>query len=110
MRVTLKAINDELARRGATARLAKAAGYSYFQFGEAADWLDRTVHVATVGAWTLQQWVDEYDRLKKLNQEIIRGGKARVGHREEGDFKAEVQAQRWLAANLSRLSRPWLFN
>jgi hypothetical protein len=32
-RVTLKAINDELARLGNTARLAKASGYFYFQFG-----------------------------------------------------------------------------
>jgi hypothetical protein len=76
MRVTLKVINDELPRRGATARLAKAAGYFYFQSGEAAEWLDRGVPVPTVGALTLQQWVDEYDRLKKLNQEIIRGGNA----------------------------------
>jgi hypothetical protein len=79
MRVTLKAINDELARRGATACLAKAAGYFYFQFGEAAEWLDRTVRVPTVSALTLEQWLDEYDRLKKLNREIMRGGKASQG-------------------------------
>ena len=52
MRVTLKAINDELARRGATPCLAKAAGYFYFQFGEPAEWLDRTVRVSTVGSLT----------------------------------------------------------
>jgi hypothetical protein len=42
-RLTLKTVNDELARRGYTARLEKGDGYFYFRFGEAADWLDRTV-------------------------------------------------------------------
>lgn len=73
MRVTLNAINDELARRGATARLAKAAGYFYFQFGEAAEWLDCTVRVPTVSSMSLEPWLGEYDRSKKLNQEIMRG-------------------------------------
>ena len=74
MRVTLKAINDELARRGATERLARASGYFYFEFGEAAAWLDRTVRVRTVNALTLEQWFSEYQRLRTLNQEIMRGG------------------------------------
>jgi len=74
MRVTLKAINDELARRGATERLARASGYFYFEFGEAAGWLDRTVRVPTVNALTLEQWLAEYQRLRKLNQEIMRTG------------------------------------
>jgi hypothetical protein len=38
--LTLAAINAELARPGNTARLAKGDGYYYFQFGEAAGWLD----------------------------------------------------------------------
>jgi hypothetical protein len=79
MCVTLKAINDELARRGATARLAKAAGYFYFQFGEAAEWLDRTVRVPTVSSMGLEEWLAEYERLKKLNQEVLRGGEASQG-------------------------------
>jgi hypothetical protein len=33
----LKAVNDELARLGYTARLAKGSGYFYFQFGESVD-------------------------------------------------------------------------
>jgi hypothetical protein len=46
MRITLKTINNELAKRGYTARLAKAAsGYFYFESGEAADCLDKTVNV-----------------------------------------------------------------
>jgi len=74
MRITLKAINDELARRGVTERLARASGYFYFEFGEAAGWLDRTVRVPTVNALTLEQWLAEYQRLRSLNQEIMRGG------------------------------------
>jgi hypothetical protein len=42
-RVTLKAINDELNRRGHNARLEKASDYFYFFGGEATDWIDRTV-------------------------------------------------------------------
>jgi len=103
MRVTLKTINDELARRGATTRLAKAAGYFYFQFGEAADWLDRTVRVPTVGSMTLEQWLGEYDRLKKLNQEIMRGGKASQGAAvKKATRKAAVETQRRLAERSNR--------
>jgi len=53
--LTLKAINDELARRGHSARLEKASGYFYFLGGEAADWLDRTVGVRTINSLTLKQ-------------------------------------------------------
>ena len=74
MRITLKAINDDLARLGAGERLARASGYFYFEFGEATEWLDRTVRVPTVNALTLEQWLAEHQRLKKLNQEILRGG------------------------------------
>ena len=73
-RVTLKAINEELARLGSTAQLTKGDGYFYFWLGEAAEWLDRTVRVPTLGSLTLPQWVAEFRRLKKLNQEIMKGG------------------------------------
>jgi hypothetical protein len=66
MRLTLKTINDELAKRGYTARLAKGAGYFYFRPDEAADWLDRTVEVPTVNSLTLPEWMAEFERLKKL--------------------------------------------
>jgi hypothetical protein len=75
-RVAVKAINDELARLGATARLAKASAYFYFQFGEAVNWLDRTVQVAKVNDLTLEEWIGEYRRLDKVNADIMRGPKA----------------------------------
>jgi hypothetical protein len=53
-RVTLKAINDELLRFRHDARLERASGYFYFFGGEATDWIDRTVRVATVNALTLE--------------------------------------------------------
>jgi hypothetical protein len=58
MRVTLKTINDELARLGSGARLAKGDGYFYFSSGEATDWLDPTVKVSTLASLTLEQWID----------------------------------------------------
>ena len=51
-RITLKAINDELVRRGHKARLERASGYFYFFGGEATDWIDRTVQVTSVNALT----------------------------------------------------------
>ncbi len=42
VRISLKAINSELERRGSHAVLAKGDGYFYFSGGEATDWLDRT--------------------------------------------------------------------
>ena len=56
MRLHLKIIDDELARRGYTARLEKGAGHFYFQHGEAAAWLDRAVRVRKINSLTLKQW------------------------------------------------------
>jgi hypothetical protein len=74
--LTLKAINDELARRGYSARLEKASGYFYFLGGEAEDWLDRTVGLRTINSLTLKQWIEEFRRLKALNERILRTAKA----------------------------------
>jgi hypothetical protein len=88
--LTLKSINVELAKHGYTALLARGDGYYYFRDGEAADWLDSTVRVPTLSSLTLAQWLDEFERLKKLNQEMLqaerpkqklvpRGGRKRSG-------------------------------
>jgi hypothetical protein len=55
-RVTLKAVNDELARRGHQARLERASGYYYFWSKDSADWIDNRVPGTTVGALILDQW------------------------------------------------------
>jgi hypothetical protein len=72
MRLHLKVINAELARLGHTARLEKGNGYFYFHSGEADDWLDRTVGVRTIHSLTLKQWIQEFLRLKELNEQIMR--------------------------------------
>ena len=70
MRVTLKAIHAELERVGHDVRLEAADGYFYFRSGETESWLDRTVKVRTLGSLTLEQGVEEFNRLKKLNAEL----------------------------------------
>ena len=62
-----------LKRLGHNARLDKGDGYFYFLGVERANWLDTTVQVQTLSSMTLEQWVDEFKRLKKLNQDILRG-------------------------------------
>jgi hypothetical protein len=77
-RVTLKAVNDELARRGHHARLEKASGYFYYRTQDAADWIDRTVRVERISPLTLEQSVSEFMRLKKLNAEMMAVGRVRA--------------------------------
>ena len=77
-RVTLKAVNDALAKRGKSSRLMKANGYFYFDSGEAASWLDKTVATPTVGSRTLEQWLEEFDRLEKVNRDLFKTSSARA--------------------------------
>ena len=70
-RITLKMINDELARLGHAERLAKADNYFLFTGGAAEEWLDRTVAVRTISSMTLKEWIAEFERLKALNQQIM---------------------------------------
>jgi hypothetical protein len=72
MRLTQKAVTAELKRLGHEARLESGDGYFYFLGLEPANWLDKTVKVPKVSSLTLEQWVAEYERLKKLNEEILR--------------------------------------
>ena len=76
VRLTLKAVNAELARRGHRALLAKGDGYFYFSSGEATDWLDRTVRVSKLSDFTVEQWVQEFERLKR---NAIRRFESRLG-------------------------------
>jgi hypothetical protein len=80
MRTTVAAVNAELARRGYTARLAKASGYFYFQFGEAAGWLDRTVQVERISDRTVGQWLAEFERLRALNAKLSGEPKSKKGN------------------------------
>src|SRR5215470_9436224 len=75
MRVTLKTVNAELARIAPSVELAKGAGYFFFRGGEADEWIDRSVRVATIGSLTMEEWIGEFERLKALNQDIAKGAK-----------------------------------
>jgi len=81
-RLTLKTVNDELARLGRAERLAKGSNYFLFESGEADNWLDRTVGVRTISSLTLKQWIEEFRRLKAVNEQILgtlqKGSKARA--------------------------------
>jgi hypothetical protein len=75
MRVTLKTVNEKLAELGMKAELAKGAGYFLFRGGEADDWIDRTVAVPTISSLTLEEWLNEYKRLKTLNGDMLKAAK-----------------------------------
>jgi hypothetical protein len=81
MRTTLAAVNQALAKRGYTARLAKATGYFFFLFGEAADWLDRTVQVARISDKSVDEWIDEFERLGAVNAKLSGVRRERKGKR-----------------------------
>jgi hypothetical protein len=72
MRITLKSVNDRLADLGHSAQMEKGDGYFYFSGADATDWLDRTVKVPILNSRTLDQRVDEFQRLKNLNEGMLR--------------------------------------
>ena len=72
MRVTLKTVNEKLADLGTKAEVLRGAGYFLFRGGEAEEWIDRTVRVPTISSLTLAQWVNEYKRLKTLNDDMMK--------------------------------------
>jgi len=73
MRLTLKAIEHELRRLGHDVHVEKGDGYFYFWKGQANNWLDRTVNVPKVGSLTLEQWIGEFNRLRKVNDGMLAG-------------------------------------
>jgi hypothetical protein len=75
MRTTLKAVNRALAAKGFEAHLEKGDGYFYFYGGEVTDWLDRIVKVPILSSLAVEQWVEEFEKLKKLNREILKPAK-----------------------------------
>src|SRR5215469_5010817 len=74
MRTTLRSVNAALAGLGAQARLMKGVGYFYFDSGEAENWLDKTISTPTLSSRTIDEWVQEYRRLKELNRNLLVGG------------------------------------
>lgn len=75
MYLHLHLINAELAKRGYKAELAKGDGYFYFTSGETEAWLDRTVKARTINTLTMKEWIEEFKRLKELNERILKTAK-----------------------------------
>jgi hypothetical protein len=71
VRLTVKAINEELAKRASGTWLQRGDGYFFFSGGEAIDWLNRTVDAHSISSLSLDQWIAEFERLKKLNSDIL---------------------------------------
>jgi hypothetical protein len=67
VRLSLKTINAGLAKSGFDTKLARGDGYLYVWSGEATGWLDRTVCVPNVHAFTLEQWIEEIWKLRQTN-------------------------------------------
>ena len=71
MRVTLRAINAELARQGHHERLVRGPGYFYFTEGEADFWFETMVVRPALGN-SLQFWIDEHAAKKKSKDNLLR--------------------------------------
>ena len=56
--------------------LARGDDHFYLFGGEAADWLESTVRVHTVDALTLDEWVEQFKKLREGNRQLMgRAGK-----------------------------------
>jgi hypothetical protein len=75
-RVTIKAVNDTLCATWLPS--APGGGERLFLLldGRSVRMDHATVPVDKIGVLTLEQWIAEYKRLKKLNAEMLRSPKA----------------------------------
>ena len=88
MAISLKTINAELARLGYNGSLERGDGYFYFRNGEVVNWLDFTVSVPTLNSLTLEQWMEEFRKLREKNHAIVQSAK---GSMNERDFKKHLE-------------------
>lgn len=71
----------------------KAMAYFDFSGGETADWVDRTVDAHSLSSLSLEQWMAEFEWLKKLNKDILRGS-GRKGSREAAKNTSETASSK----------------
>ena len=71
-RVTVPAVNTELAQRGIQAILYKERGYFMFRGPDVTEWLNRTVQADKVSDLSMEQWLAAYDDLKRQNAAILK--------------------------------------
>ncbi len=63
-KLTSATVNKELKRLGFQERLVRGNGYFYFFGGNAHMWNEDSVYVQSADQLTLDQWVEEYKRLR----------------------------------------------
>jgi hypothetical protein len=73
MRVTIKAVKEELAKHEIKTILVNGGGYFFFRGRDVNAWLDRTVPVSKISYLTLDGWLRAFNDLKRKNQEIAQG-------------------------------------
>jgi hypothetical protein len=89
MRVTIKAVNQELAKRNIQATLANGGGYFLFRGPDVNSWLDRTVKVSKISDLTLDRWMQAFKDLKRKDQEIARAGTRGPQRRAGADRRSD---------------------
>jgi hypothetical protein len=95
MRLTLRTVNNELAKRGIQAEVRKGdAEYFYFWGGDTGEWWDRTVQVPNISSLSLDQWVEAYHDLKRKNAHIMAMGKANAKTAKGGRARTRRSAGR----------------
>jgi len=63
--VTLRAINAALKAKGYPDELVRMPGYFYFWGPNASNWYSSSVATMHLGGWTVDQWVEHYERMAK---------------------------------------------
>lgn len=61
---TVAQVNAALRKQGVQERLVRGKGYHYFAGGCACDWPETAVWVYLSDSLTVQEWLDEYQRLR----------------------------------------------
>ena len=69
-RVTRKMINDALRVRGRGESLRPGNGFFYFGGGEAVNWITNSVRVERVSDLTLEEWLEEFDKLLEIDKKL----------------------------------------
>lgn len=67
-RVTLRSVSAAIAAAGGAETLERGSGYFYFADGSSAHWPQTAVYVNRLRALTVEQWVDEWRRLRSADE------------------------------------------
>lgn len=63
-RITIAQVNQAIEKLGGKEILVNGRFCYYFAEGEASTWPETTVPVFRLNHWTLEEWVEEYKRLR----------------------------------------------